>query len=142
MPEFRFRNGEQFRHEASGADGTGIVRISTCPNTTKSNGWNSARIGFNLPLMSTPNIFNDLAQALAQWDNEGGAPAEPHETLSQSDERVLRALGAAVLTQWNELPTDIQRALFSEAATMSDPAKQFQLKQMIARFLHVHKDDR
>jgi hypothetical protein len=91
--------------------------------------------------MNTPKNLYDLARELAQWDNEGGAPAEHHEALSLSDERVLRALGAAVLTQWNDLPTDIQRGLFDDAATMGDPAKQFALKQAIARFLHVHKDD-
>jgi hypothetical protein len=91
--------------------------------------------------MTKPNTFNDLARALARWDNEGGAPPHSHETLSPSDERVLRALGAAVLTQWNDLPTEIQRALFDDAAIMSDPTKQSELKHLIARFLHVHKDD-
>ncbi len=105
------------------------------------NGWHSDWNRRNLVRMSRSPGFNDLAKALAQWDNEGGAPAEPHETLTPSDERVLRALGAAVLTQWNDLPTNIQRALFDDAATMSNPARQFQLKQLIARFLHVHKDD-
>ncbi len=103
--------------------------------------WHSARIGFNLGHMSKLKNLNDLAKALARWDDEGGAPAHPHETFSATDERVLRALGAAVMMQWNDLPTDLQRALFDDAASVSDPARSFELKQKIARFLHVHKDD-
>jgi hypothetical protein len=91
--------------------------------------------------MTKPKNLNDLARALARWDNEGGAPPQPHGSLAGRDERVLRSLGAAVMMQWNDLPTDIQRALFDDAASISDPARQFELKQMIARFLHVHKDD-
>jgi hypothetical protein len=86
--------------------------------------------------------FYDLAKALGRWDNEGGAmgPA-PDTALRKDEERILKCLGAAVIMQWNELPTDIQRSLFMDAASMSDPARQFQLKQQIARFLHVHKDE-
>jgi hypothetical protein len=56
-------------------------------------------------------------------------------------QRILRCLGAAVLLQWNELPSDIQRALFEGATAMNDPDRQFRLKQLVARFLHIHKDD-
>jgi hypothetical protein len=45
------------------------------------------------------------------------------------------------IMQWNDLPTEIQRELFDDAASMSDLARQFELKQQIARFLHEHKDD-
>jgi hypothetical protein len=47
----------------------------------------------------------------------------------------MRFLGAAVIMQWNDLPTEIQRKLFDDAASMSDSARQFELKQQIARFL-------
>jgi hypothetical protein len=43
--------------------------------------------------------------------------------------------------QWNDLPTEIQRKLFEDATSMNDSARQFELKQLIARFLHEHKDD-
>jgi hypothetical protein len=41
---------------------------------------------------------------------------------------------------WNELPTDIQRAVFRQAAANKthDPVR---LRAQIARFLHGHKDD-
>ena len=61
--------------------------------------------------------------------------------LHAAEERMLRYLGAAVIMQWNGLPTEIQRKIFDDAASMADPARQFELKQQIARFLHEHKDD-
>jgi hypothetical protein len=88
--------------------------------------------------------FYDLAKAIGRWDNEGGAagPAgAPDTTLSRDEGRILKCLGAAVIMQWNDLPTEIQRDIFADATSMSDPARQFQLKQRIARFLHDHKDD-
>ena len=91
----------------------------------------------------------DLAKALGRWDNEGGASAlsppeadlGPDLAFHAVEERVLRFLGAAVIMQWNDLPTEIQRKLFEGATSMNDSARQFELKQLIARFLHEHKDD-
>ena len=90
-----------------------------------------------------PKHLYDLAKALGRWDDEGGAAASsgPGPALHAAEERVVRCLGAAVIMQWNDLPTEIQRKLFEAAASMSDPARQFELKQQIARFLHEHKDD-
>jgi hypothetical protein len=54
--------------------------------------------------------FYDLAKALGRWDNEGGAtgmPPVPDTALSKDEERILKCLGAAVIMQWNDLPTDI-----------------------------------
>jgi hypothetical protein len=92
--------------------------------------------------------LHDLAKALDRWDNEGGtsglspkADLGPDLALHATEERVLRCLGAAVIMQWNDLPTEIQRKLFDDAASMSDLVRQFELKQQIARFLHEHKDD-
>jgi hypothetical protein len=95
-----------------------------------------------------PKNLGDLAKALGRWDNEGGAVESPAGTeieaniaLRSAEERILRYLGAAVITRWNDLPTEIQRILFEEAASMGTAARQFQLKQQIAQFLHDHKDD-
>src|SRR5688500_7714372 len=95
-----------------------------------------------------PKNLYDLAKALGRWESEGGA-AElrqgsgfgPDMALQAAEERILRCLGAAVILQWNDLPTEIQRNLFDDAASMSDPERRFRLKQQIARFLHEHKDD-
>jgi hypothetical protein len=90
----------------------------------------------------------DLAKALGRWDNEGGATGSspeaelgPNFAFHAAEERMLRCLGSAVIIQWNDLPTEIQRKLFEDAASMTDPARQFELKQQIAQFLHQHKDD-
>ncbi len=87
---------------------------------------------------------NELAGSLAGWDNEGGSvqsQANAQTVLDEVEERILRCLGAAVIVQWNELPTEIQRGLFQHAATMGEPRYAVRLKEEIARFLHDHKDD-
>ncbi len=95
-----------------------------------------------------PKELYDLAKALGRWESEGGAAELPRgseagrdDALLAAEERILRCLGAAVILQWNDLPTEIQRNLFADAASMSDPKRRFRLKQQIARFLHEHKDD-
>ena len=95
-----------------------------------------------------PTNLYDLAKAIGRWESEGGATelpqgSEPRPDISllADEERILWCLGAAVILQWSELPTAIQRNLFADAAFMSDPERRFRLKQQIARFLHEHKDD-
>ena len=90
---------------------------------------------------SGPKHLYDLAKALGRWDDEGGATVSSGPALHAAEERVVRCLGAAVIMQWNDLPTEIQRKLFEDATAMNDSARQFELKQLIARFLHEHKDD-
>ena len=91
---------------------------------------------------------NPLASALARWENEGGAsgpgsvPSRDQPVLLSEDEgRILQCLGAAVLLQWNDLPTPIQRQLFEHAVATGEARPTAQLKEQIARFLHTHKDD-
>jgi hypothetical protein len=91
---------------------------------------------------------NSLASALARWESEGGAPGPASELgrdkpvpLSEGEGRILQCLGAAVLLQWNDLPTPIQRQLFEHAVSMGEARQTAQLKEQIARFLHEHKDD-
>jgi hypothetical protein len=92
---------------------------------------------------------NPLAGALARWENEGGASGPASEEpsrdkavpLSEEEERILQCLGAAVLLQWNDLPTPIQRQLFEHAVAMGEARHTAELKEQIARFLHTHKDD-
>ncbi|MFZ0987040.1 MAG: hypothetical protein WAN27_04820, partial [Xanthobacteraceae bacterium] len=65
------------------------------------------------------------ANALARWDNEGGAakgaPQKARDdmtSLAKEEEHILRCLGAAVIMQWDDLPTAIQRELFEHAISM------------------------
>ena len=48
---------------------------------------------------------------------------------------------AAVIMNWNNIPTKLQRELFDCASTIGDLQQISPLKGQIARFLHNHKDD-
>jgi hypothetical protein len=50
-------------------------------------------------------------------------------------------LGAALIMQWNTLPTKLQRDLFDKAGTMGELLDTTALRGQIARFLHKRKDD-
>jgi hypothetical protein len=87
----------------------------------------------------------EMATALDRWDEEGGAreltwplPYKASD-LQDLERRVLECLGAALVSEWNDLPTDVQRRLFEHAASgkLHDAIV---LKTRIARFLHDHKD--
>jgi hypothetical protein len=98
--------------------------------------------------MTYSKSLYDLARILERWESEGGA-AEGHQgsefmqgyTLAATEERILRCLGGAVILQWNDLPTETQRKLFEDAASLGEPERRSGLKQQIARFLQEHKDD-
>jgi len=83
-----------------------------------------------------------------QWlaDNyEKTLQADPDQagwgTLAEEEERVLRYLGAALIMQWNTLPTKLQRELFDNAGSMGEVMKTAELRGQIARFLHKHQGD-
>jgi hypothetical protein len=92
-----------------------------------------------------PTPSESVANGLDRWDEEGGAPATlwplPYETsdLLDVERRVLECLGAALVSEWNGLPTDVQRRLFEHAASGKSHDAAL-LKTRIARFLHDHKD--
>ena len=93
------------------------------------------------------NQSAEATSALARWENEGGAlqpssqnDRERHAALAE-EEHVLRCLGAAVIIQWNDLPTSIQRDLFDHAISMGEPCHTAQLKDRVARFLQRTEDD-
>jgi hypothetical protein len=90
---------------------------------------------------------SDHNRDVARWDDEGGdskgAPQDdrdPLAALAKEEEHILRCLGAAVIMQWNDLPTDIQRELFDHAISMGELRHTADLKVRIARFLHKYKD--
>jgi hypothetical protein len=86
-------------------------------------------------------------RALAGWETEGGAlgsagpDGDRRELLSEEEAYILQCLGAAVLLQWNDLPTHVQRELFEHSIAGVELRKISMLKEQIARFLHKHKDD-
>lgn len=99
-----------------------------------------------LPVMTRKEQHNQLARALARWDNEGGAIVgegdDGRDALSREEQDILQCLGGAVVAQWNKLPTAVQKALFEHAVCSADPRECLDLREHIALFLHHHKNDR
>jgi hypothetical protein len=63
------------------------------------------------------------------------------KAVAEIEEHVLRCLGAAVVMQWNTIPTKLQRELFDTAGSLGDVLQTVTLRGQIARFLHEHKDE-
>ena len=61
--------------------------------------------------------------------------------LADEEEHVLRCLGAAIIMQWNALPTTLQREIFDTAGSVGKLLETAALRGQIARFLHKHKND-
>lgn len=84
-------------------------------------------------------------EELLQSNSETTAKSPPvdrsDDELATEEERILRYLGAAVIMQWNTIPTKLQRELFDTAGAMGDLLQTDTLRGQIARFLHQHKDD-
>ena len=60
-------------------------------------------------------------------------------TVAETEERILRCLGAAVIMHWSTIPMKLQRELFDTAGSMGDVLKSVALRGQIARFLHSQK---
>ncbi len=63
------------------------------------------------------------------------------KAVAESEEHILRCLGAAVIMQWNTIPAKLQRELFDTAGSLGDLSQTVVLRGQIARFLHDHKDE-
>ena len=63
------------------------------------------------------------------------------KAVAEIEEHILRCLGAAVMMQWNTIPTKLQRELFDTAGSLGDVLQTVTLRGQIARFLHGHKDE-
>ena len=63
-------------------------------------------------------------------------------TLTQQEASILNRLGAALLSRWNDLPTRIQQRVFESSFDAVAPQERASIKRQVARFLHIHKDDR
>lgn len=71
----------------------------------------------------------------------GGTERPRDAALAAEEERVLRCLGAAVIMQWNSLPTPLQREIFDTAGSVGTLLDTASLRGQIARFLHKHRHD-
>ncbi|MGB6323349.1 MAG: hypothetical protein WBF64_17620, partial [Xanthobacteraceae bacterium] len=81
--------------------------------------------------------------SLRDMPAEAEAAGKPldSKTVAEIEERILRCLGAAVIMQWNAIPTKLQRELFDTAGSLGDVLQTGALRGQIARFLHSHKDE-
>jgi len=61
--------------------------------------------------------------------------------VAEIEKHILQCLGAAVIMQWNTIPTKLQRELFDTAGSLGDVLQTVTLRGQIARFLHNHKDE-
>ena len=82
-----------------------------------------------------------LADQYVDAVNDGETERLPGAALATEEERVLRCLGAAVIMQWNSLPTALQRELFDTAGSVGTLLDTAALRGQIARFLHKHRHD-
>jgi|SRR5689334_19580904 len=79
------------------------------------------------------------SQGIPLQDDAGKPVARA--TVGKTEEHILRCLGAAVIMQWNTIPTKLQRELFDTAGSMGDVLKSAELRGQIARFLHKQKGE-
>jgi hypothetical protein len=82
-----------------------------------------------------------LADNYVDAVNAGEAERSRGAALAAEEEHVLRCLGAAIIMQWNSLPTPLQREIFDTAGSVGTLLETAALRGQIARFLHKHKHD-
>lgn len=79
------------------------------------------------------------SQDIVPQPSADGKPVD-RRTVAEIEEHVLRCLGAAVVMQWNAIPTKLQRELFDTAGSLGDVLKTAALRGHIARFLHQQNE--
>ena len=84
---------------------------------------------------SEQGLADDYGSAVHMADRSHGA------ALAAEEELVLRCLGAAIIMQWNALPTTLQREIFDTAGSVGKLVETAALREQIARFLHRHKNE-
>jgi hypothetical protein len=76
-------------------------------------------------------LANNLEE-LAPLPEPSGTSESP---LAAEEDHILRCLGAALIMQWNTLPTELQKKLFDSAGSMGELLDNDTLRGQIARFL-------
>lgn len=88
--------------------------------------------------MTTGSPDKPARAAVATWDAEGGALPTAAPPEPGADDELLLRLGAALVREWNSLPTATQRALYDRAVSGPSPTEDAALKREMAVFLHDH----
>jgi hypothetical protein len=76
-------------------------------------------------------LANNLEKSALLPEPSGTSEA----TLAAEEDHILRCLGAALIMQWNTLPTELQKKLFDNAGSMGELLGSDTLRGQIARFL-------
>jgi hypothetical protein len=79
-------------------------------------------------------LANNLDE-MAPLPNPSGASKGP---LAAEEGRILQCLGAALIMEWNTLPTGLQRDLFDDAGSKGQLLDTATPRGQIARFLRKH----
>jgi len=82
-------------------------------------------------------LANNLDEMAPVLNHSGASTA----TLAAEEGRILQCLGAAVVMEWNTLPTGLQRDLFDDAGAKGELFEAAILRGQIARFLRKHTED-
>jgi hypothetical protein len=92
-------------------------------------------------LVSLAENEQGLANSYATAVHDAEQERSYGPALAAEEEHVLRCLGAAVIMQWNALPTPLRREIFDTAGSVGKLLETEALRAQIARFLHKHKND-
>jgi len=124
------------QHRAKATEFGELVKISTGPEESREFQNLERRFA---SLTDNEQILADYHKSAVQASNHEQSRGT---ALAVEEEYVLRCLGAALVVQWNTLPTTLQREVFDTAGSMGKLLETAALRGQIARFLHKHKDDR
>jgi hypothetical protein len=81
-------------------------------------------------------LANNLGEMAPVLNHSGASKT----TLAAEEGRILQCLGAALIMEWNTLPTGLQRDLFDDAGAEGELFDTAILRGQIARFLRKHTD--
>lgn len=132
---------KQFRRKA--AESTESLKHTTVPSEIR--GFQQAIRNFTQLAENEEWLADKFDKVIRSEDiapqDELSGTSVARRTVAEIEEHILRCLGAAVIMQWNTIPTKLQRELFDTAGSMGDLLQTAALRGQIARFLHEHKDD-
>jgi hypothetical protein len=140
MKELSMFTAEQFRAKAT--EYAELFKKTDVPSEIRE--FQQSKGSFDLLAQNEEWLADNFDKTIHAQDVLQYGVTEKHadrRTLAETEKHVLRCLGAAVIMQWNTIPTKLQRALFDTAGSVGDLLRTSALRGQIAGFLHSHKDD-
>jgi hypothetical protein len=132
---------EQFRAKA--AESTEAIKHTDIPSEIRA--LQRSEQSFNALAQNEDWLADNFDKIIRSQDippqDDGAGEPVVRRTVAETEEHILRCLGAAVIMQWNTIPAKLQREFFDTAGSMGDLLQTSTLRGQIARFLHKHKDE-